>query len=701
MEEQVKTIEDIQALFTKANQIYKITKDIDLGGGTLTIPEGCTLDFQGGSFSNGSIDFVNTQLTGEIKCLTKISGTVNNFVIYPDWFGLEYNVIKNNNVQIINDAVKVAANSKTVLQFKAGNIYIDAVQGEQSDWGVSTPTIKVLSNSIIKLDSNTVITVNSNNFERYHLFELVNCENVTIEGGTLVGDLRTHTGDAGEFGFGIYIRGGKNITIKNISINEFWGDGIILAYDSITQESTPKNLLNSIKHPRNIVIENVECKRNRRQGISITDGINCKIINSKFNETGTILATAPTSGMDIEPSGSWEYIKDLLCINCEFKNNKGFNLTSWFNDQSDPESPVTADNMINGKFINCDFTSQDNAGKVNGQLAETEYINCTFNRLQSVSSGGFTAVNCILDNLALFGKTSQQRILKNCTIQFSNIYDNYLISYEGVSLKDCYLKDCLFKINNSDLVNLDWGTASYLKDIKILNPTFINVGDNSDYEVFVSKTTLYSPTAINCKIETVQSELPVPTIHYDIYKDNVTGINTATFDNGVVYIDQIPLFLKDGKYINFIGLTGTTLRGSNGEHPSLQAEDEGYLYYNTSYDRWEYWNKSTWKDISTNLSVGSLPAGTEIPNTDLLNGRSYFLLKSNNPVVKYLNGKQCFYVYEKWVDSFGNPYDAKSYGETEERPTNINIGTQYFDTTLNKPIWYTGSKWVDATGAEV
>lgn len=41
-------------------------------------------------------------------------------------------------------------------------------------------------------------------------------------------------------------------------------------------------------------------------------------------------------------------------------------------------------------------------------------------------------------------------------------------------------------------------------------------------------------------------------------------------------------------------------------------------------------------------------------------------------------------------------------GNTESRPTlNVTAGSQYFDTTLNKPIWYNGSAWVDATGATV
>lgn len=49
-----------QSKFNKSNVIYKIVNDIDLGNAALTIPTGCTLDFQGGSFSNGTIILDNT-----------------------------------------------------------------------------------------------------------------------------------------------------------------------------------------------------------------------------------------------------------------------------------------------------------------------------------------------------------------------------------------------------------------------------------------------------------------------------------------------------------------------------------------------------------------------------------------------------------------------------------------------------------------
>jgi hypothetical protein len=40
-------------------------------------------------------------------------------------------------------------------------------------------------------------------------------------------------------------------------------------------------------------------------------------------------------------------------------------------------------------------------------------------------------------------------------------------------------------------------------------------------------------------------------------------------------------------------------------------------------------------------------------------------------------------------------------GTTAERPTVDVIGFYYFDTTLGKPIFWSGTQWVDATGAAV
>lgn len=40
-------------------------------------------------------------------------------------------------------------------------------------------------------------------------------------------------------------------------------------------------------------------------------------------------------------------------------------------------------------------------------------------------------------------------------------------------------------------------------------------------------------------------------------------------------------------------------------------------------------------------------------------------------------------------------------GPTSERPKNPSPGWTYFDTTLNRPIWFTGTNWINAAGTVV
>ena len=39
-------------------------------------------------------------------------------------------------------------------------------------------------------------------------------------------------------------------------------------------------------------------------------------------------------------------------------------------------------------------------------------------------------------------------------------------------------------------------------------------------------------------------------------------------------------------------------------------------------------------------------------------------------------------------------------GATSDRPTGV-TGLMFFDTTINKPIWYNGNNWVDSTGTSI
>lgn len=54
--------------------------------------------------------------------------------------------------------------------------------------------------------------------------------------------------------------------------------------------------------------------------------------------------------------------------------------------------------------------------------------------------------------------------------------------------------------------------------------------------------------------------------------------------------------------------------------------------------------------------------------------------------------------FTRIAGAFNNP----DSGTTGARPTQqLTRGQPYFDTTLNKPVWWDGAAWRDATGAAV
>lgn len=58
----------------------------------------------------------------------------------------------------------------------------------------------------------------------------------------------------------------------------------------------------------------------------------------------------------------------------------------------------------------------------------------------------------------------------------------------------------------------------------------------------------------------------------------------------------------------------------------------------------------------------------------------------------------------KYLGDDGKYHEVKqvsSYGATANRPSNVSIGFQYFDTDLNRPIWWNGTEWVGATDANI
>lgn len=77
-----------QSMISKENTIYIVQYSYNLNGQTITIPSGCVLLFEGGSISDGSINFTNSILAGKPKMNNIISsGTLNMPEIDVTWLG--------------------------------------------------------------------------------------------------------------------------------------------------------------------------------------------------------------------------------------------------------------------------------------------------------------------------------------------------------------------------------------------------------------------------------------------------------------------------------------------------------------------------------------------------------------------------------------------------------------------------------------
>lgn len=119
-----------QAMLSKENTIYIIQYDYNLNGQTITIPSGCVLLFEGGSISNGNIDFVNTNITNlnnsTIFKNVSLSGSISS-ELSPYMFGFRPNQADSySEIYLTHLAAKELGTSISYNGIKEVNIRVSA-----------------------------------------------------------------------------------------------------------------------------------------------------------------------------------------------------------------------------------------------------------------------------------------------------------------------------------------------------------------------------------------------------------------------------------------------------------------------------------------------------------------------------------------------------------------------------------------------
>lgn len=185
---------------------------------------------------------------------------------------------------------------------------------------INDKSLVVPSNTIIFFQRNSQLVMKSSSKgndskKPYYAILLYAVNNVQIFNCSIKGDRNSHIGGPGEWGMGIGILGSSKVTISGGRIVECWGDGIYVG--NIKKSST--SYRGYYSPSSSIKIENIFIDNNRRNGVSITSGVNIEIRNSIISNTN---GTLPMSGVDIEPNSPLDLIRGIMLFNITTFNNK-------------------------------------------------------------------------------------------------------------------------------------------------------------------------------------------------------------------------------------------------------------------------------------------------------------------------------------------------------------------------------------------
>jgi polygalacturonase len=176
-----------------------------------------------------------------------------------------------------------------------------------------TVNVRLRSNMHLQLAPGAILRAKRNSAERAYVLMVYKVSNVEISGGRIVGERDTHLGTTGEWGHGVMVRGSTRVTVRDIHISRCWGDGISVGAAMVT--GSPYVVSDDV------VIANVVCTGNRRQGLSIGRSANVKVYDSEFSDTHGV---SPGCGIDVEPDNADLGSATTVHIeNCLIRNNEG------------------------------------------------------------------------------------------------------------------------------------------------------------------------------------------------------------------------------------------------------------------------------------------------------------------------------------------------------------------------------------------
>jgi hypothetical protein len=212
-----------------------------------------------------------------------------------------------------------------------------------------------------------------------------------------------------EWRMGLSVRGCTNVTVEGIRVESSGGDGIYIDGGSKSRLS------------KGVVIRDVTCFDNHRQGISVISVEDLLIERSVFANTW---GTAPGAGLDLEPDSPDQSLVNIVVRDCIFENNEGHEVLVYPKNLHDKAPDLSI------RFENCLMRKTLTAGKPHGVAQgigrdddSHGWSGICVAAVQDDGPGGFIEfVNCVVENTGKESVRSFDKSARRARVRFANCH---------------------------------------------------------------------------------------------------------------------------------------------------------------------------------------------------------------------------------------------------------------------------------------
>ena len=631
-----------QDMFTQSNTIYEIRYDFNLGGKEITIPEGCVLDFQGGSLSNGIVIGYNTVIRADLVKIFNtdiiLRGSWNVANANPEWFDVGDDVrdklillTRKETNNIISSGGSVGGKPLYGTYSNACSLCVDPDGREAGILGLDNREIMAsyagrdMVGQYIGMRSPIETIVTGSNFTK---------NSVTLSSlpdficaGMILDVLGSDNNNWTKYS-GIITAVDRNTKIVNV---EYWvkvGNSSVGQVPTYTQEN-------------NVRIN--PCTK--------IWGLNINILlnNERSAYNGVIGEYGIWNARTKQPSYSGGHDTVLFNGSCQF-----------------------------GYRARCD--SSEDKSKMDAGFYDM--LN-TVGFLADRSTTAFKA-----DGFTDFGVNLKGHQDSKAIGVYDNINEHYkyLVNGRGFVESSINLPNKVEEENQQiNILGQDVYIPSNISSftlpespVNYMRYHIYTTGDKRDITINGGNNPIWMIDSFGKQVQAYSVVVNISATYAVIYYQDAKWYLFCTPTN-----NNSNEIKQENQQINPLG-----------QDIYIPSDISSFTLPNNPTNHIKYYIHCVGRRRNITINGGGSPiitidsSGREVQKNSITVDLSY-----NNAFIYYQD--------VKWF-LFYTP-NNNATGSTPERPigSDINVGFQYFDTTLSKPIWWTGEKWVDATGADV